>query len=248
MSLTAPPKYIEKFDNSNDILKDLEIKLSKLQENQQRRLVPKFDDEENKKIEKIIDSLVKEMTSKLYEVENKIKEMVNENTNNDIDENIKNNMKQTIYTKLSEFTKKFKMNQEIYMKKFRELVGNENLYNNNNNYNESDNNNSKKENFLVLSEETNVLQKRDKEFGNLLKSVNELASIFKDMQNLVMQQGTILDRIDYNIENAAVKINQGKKNLEKTEEIMKKSCYRKVMFTLLIIIFIEIVLLLFKFL
>jgi syntaxin 16 len=209
--------------------------------------VPKFDDEENKKIEKIIELLVKDMTNKLYEVENKIKEMLNENINNEIDEVIKNNMKQSIYTKLSEFTRKFKMNQEIYMKKYRELVGNENLYNNNDNDN-VDKNNSKKENFLSLSDESNVLQKRDKEFGKLLNSVNELASIFKDMQNLVMQQGTILDRIDYNIENAAVKVNEGKKNLEKTEEIMKKSCYRKVMFTMLIIIFVEIVLILLKFL
>ena len=209
--------------------------------------MPKFDDEENKKIEKIIDLLVKDMTNKLYEVENKIKEMLNENINNEIDEVIKNNMKQSIYTKLSEFTRKFKMNQEIYMKKYRELVGNENLYNNNDNDN-VDKNNSKKENFLSLSDESNVLQKRDKEFGKLLNSVNELASIFKDMQNLVMQQGTILDRIDYNIENAAVKVNEGKKNLEKTEEIMKKSCYRKVMFTMLIIIFVEIVLILLKFL
>ena len=209
--------------------------------------MPKFDDEENKKIEKIIELLVKDMTNKLYEVENKIKEMLNENINNEIDEVIKNNMKQSIYTKLSEFTRKFKMNQEIYMKKYRELVGNENLYNNNDNEN-VDKNNSKKENFLSLSDESNVLQKRDKEFGKLLNSVNELASIFKDMQNLVMQQGTILDRIDYNIENAAVKVNEGKKNLEKTEEIMKKSCYRKVMFTMLIIIFVEIVLILLKFL
>ena len=209
--------------------------------------MPKFDDEENKKIEKIIELLVKDMTNKLYEVENKIKEMLNENINNEIDEVIKNNMKQSIYTKLSEFTRKFKMNQEIYMKKYRELVGNENLYNNNDNDN-VDKNNSKKENFLSLSDESNVLQKRDKEFGKLLNSVNELASIFKDMQNLVMQQGTILDRIDYNIENAAIKVNEGKKNLEKTEEIMKKSCYRKVMFTMLIIIFVEIVLILLKFL
>ena len=209
--------------------------------------MPKFDDEENKKIEKIIELLVKDMTNKLYEVENKIKEILNENINNEIDEVIKNNMKQSIYTKLSEFTRKFKMNQEIYMKKYRELVGNENLYNNNDNDN-FDKNNSKKENFLSLSDESNVLQKRDKEFGKLLNSVNELASIFKDMQNLVMQQGTILDRIDYNIENAAIKVNEGKKNLEKTEEIMKKSCYRKVMFTMLIIIFVEIVLILLKFL
>ena len=32
-------------------------------------------------------------------------------------------MKQSIFSKLSEFTKKFKLNQEIYMNKYKELVG-----------------------------------------------------------------------------------------------------------------------------
>jgi len=41
---------MERFDMCNDIIKELEIKLSRLQENQQKRLVPKFDDDENKKI------------------------------------------------------------------------------------------------------------------------------------------------------------------------------------------------------
>ena len=208
--------------------------------------MPKFDDEENKKIEKIIEMLVKDMTNKLYEVENKIKEMINENINNEIDEVIKNNMKQSIYAKLSEFTRKFKMNQEIYMKKYRELVGNENLYNNNDNDN-VDKNNSKKENFLSLSDETNVLQKRDKEFGKLLNSVNELASIFKDMQNLVMQQGTILDRIDENIDTSKHQVRRAHKELVEAEEDSRSSCARKTNLYLTITVFILGMLVLFKY-
>ena len=32
-------------------------------------------------------------------------------------------MKQNIYTKLGEFTKSFKLNEENYMKKYKEIVG-----------------------------------------------------------------------------------------------------------------------------
>ena len=45
-------------------------------------------------------------------------------------------------------------------------------------------------------------QQRDKELRNLLKSVEELNAIFKDIAILVIEQGSVLDRIDYNIENA----------------------------------------------
>ena len=71
LNKTLPPKYMERFDMCNDIIKELEIKCiffiyyldSRLQENQQKRLVPKFDDQENKKLDKDISSLIMEMTN-----------------------------------------------------------------------------------------------------------------------------------------------------------------------------------------
>ena len=131
LNKTLPPKYMERFDMCNDIIKELEIKciifiyylVSRLQENQQKRLVPKFDDDENKKLDKDISSLIMEMTNRLKNCEDNIKQMISESTESELEEQIKINMKQSIFSKLSEFTKRFKLNQEIYMKKYRELVG-----------------------------------------------------------------------------------------------------------------------------
>ena len=84
--------------------------------------------------------------------------------------------------------------------------------------------------------------------GNLLNSMNNLASTFSDLKNLVMEQGTILDRIDYNIEQASIYTSKGKKHLVNASELQKKSCFRKVMLFLIIFIFIESLLLMSKFL
>ena len=40
--------------------------------------------------------------------------------------------------------------------------------------------------------------------------------LFKDLSVLVIEQGTILDRIDYNIENAAVHVEKANVHLDKT--------------------------------
>lgn len=40
---------------------------------------------------------------------------------------------------------------------------------------------------------------RSKEINELTNSINSLAVLFKDFSVLVIEQGTILDRIDYNI-------------------------------------------------
>ena len=44
-----------------------------MQETEQKRLVPKFDDEENKKIDKQIHSIVHEMTTNLKKCEDNMK-------------------------------------------------------------------------------------------------------------------------------------------------------------------------------
>lgn len=155
-------------------------------------------------------------------------------------------MKQNIYTKLGDFTKLFKANQEDYMKKYRELVG-EDYTLNTSEGNRKSTNNSKKENFLLVEEKNDILHQRDNELTGLLTSINELAQIFKDLQVLVMEQGTILDRIDYNIETASTNVVEGHKNLVKADENMKKNCARNAIMAMLVVNFVLGILLIFKF-
>ena len=150
-------------------------------------------------------------------------------------------MKLNLTSQLSEFTRHFKYNQEIYIKKYKELGAEEELEKINFNENQHDN-------YLLKTEKSNHLKRRDTELGNLLNSMNNLASTFSDLKNLVMEQGTILDRIDYNIEQASIYTSKGKKHLVNASELQKKSCFRKVMLFLIIFIFIESLLLMSKFL
>ena len=59
--------------------------------------------------------------------------------------------------------------------------------------------------------------------AQVAESVGELAEIFKEIQVLVIDQGTILDRIDYNIEQAAERVEGAVKELHKANEYQKKS-------------------------
>lgn len=43
-----------------------------------------------------------------------------------------------------------------------------------------------------------------------MASIHELHEIYKDLSNLVIMQGTLLDRIDFNIEEASQNVRQGK--------------------------------------
>ncbi|RVW39186.1 Syntaxin-43 [Vitis vinifera] len=56
---------------------------------------------------------------------------------------------------------------------------------------------------------------REREIQQVVESVNELAQIMKDLSVLVIDQGTIVDRIDYNIQNVAASVEEGFKQLQK---------------------------------
>ena len=158
-------------------------------------------------------------------------------------------MQQTVIKKITEFTKKFKVNQEIYSKKYKELVGEDDPTFQINNSSKKDNNeaNNTFDNFLMTQDNNSILMRRDTQLSELLNSVTDLAEIFKDMQNLVMEQGSILDRIDYNIDIASTNITSGKNSIVKANEYHKNNCFRNVIIVLLVCIFIEALLLIFKF-
>ena len=154
---------------------------------------------------------------------------------------LKDNMKSFLMTQFSEFTRHYKYNQEIYIRKYKELGGEDDL-------DKIYQSQKKNENYLLKTENDNYLERRDSELGELLNSMSNLAATFSDLKNLVVEQGTVLDRIDYNIDVASTNTEKGKKHLINASELQKKSCFKNIMLFLVFIIFIESVLLIMKFL
>jgi len=79
---------------------------------------------------------------------------------------------------------------------------------------------------------------RSSEVQNLAKSITELSVLFKDLSALVVEQGTVLDRIDSNIMEASVHVEKGNKHLDGALKIEQSGCSRKVIIGLSIGIFV----------
>lgn len=220
--------------------------MSNLQKEQQKRLIITFDEEENNKLNKSIGKIVHEISLQLQLYERNVKELIKLNLDNQVHNIIKSNLQQALVEKAKEFSRKFKLNQELYTKKYKELVGEDDPTNEVNNFMKEEEQNQN-DNFLMTDNSKQVLKKRDTELNKLLNSVSDLAGIFKDMQVLVMEQGSILDRIDYNIDVASTNVVKGKNSLIKANDYHKNNCFRNVIIVLLVCIFIEAFMLIFKF-
>lgn len=88
---------------------------------------------------------------------------------------------------------------------------------------------------------------REKEIIRIAQSVNDLATLFKELNMLVIEQGTILDRIDYNIETSLVKIKKGVVDLEEAEKTSRKALATKCIVVLAIIVFMLLIVFIWKF-
>ena len=99
---------------------------------------------------------------------------------------------------------------------------------------------------VVMDDLHEVAQSRDKEIAQIAKSIEELNAIFKELAVLVIDQGTILDRIDYNMESVVENTKAGIKQLEKAEARQKNSRPLKIIICLAITIFILLGILLLK--
>jgi syntaxin 16 len=97
-----------------------------------------------------------------------------------------------------------------------------------------------------LREQESHAQKRSKEIDNIVKSINDLADLFKELSVLVVEQGSMLDRIDYNIETTVAAVKQGHKELQTAEEYQKSRGTLMCAFMLIVLIFVLFAILVFK--
>jgi syntaxin 16 len=91
-----------------------------------------------------------------------------------------------------------------------------------------------------------IINERDQEIQKIATSITELAQIFKELAVLVIDQGTILDRIDYNMEQVVEQTEKGIVELEKAESIQKNNRPMKCIGLLLVMIFVMCLILVMK--
>ena len=98
----------------------------------------------------------------------------------------------------------------------------------------------------VVDDLSSEIQSRDKEISQIAKSIEELGSIFKELAVLVIDQGTILDRIDYNMEAVVEHTKTGIQQLEKAERSQKSARPMKCIICLLCTIAVLLLILVLK--
>ncbi|KAI1811358.1 t-SNARE [Poronia punctata] len=98
---------------------------------------------------------------------------------------------------------------------------------------------------LLHSNDAAILQ-REREIEDIAQGIIELSDLFRDLQTMVIDQGTMLDRIDYNVERMATDVKAAEKELVVASGYQKKTTKRKLILLLLLLVVGAIILLALK--
>jgi syntaxin 16 len=99
---------------------------------------------------------------------------------------------------------------------------------------------SEEQRAALVAAHANV-DEREREIRNIARSINDLAEIFRDLATLVAEQGTVLDRIDYNIEEAHHHVEKAVVELGKAQHQQKKYTKKLCMMLLCVMILVMLI-------
>lgn len=243
----AAPGWVDVVEQTNQhvaYIKEMMEKLSKLHT---KRLMVRFDGSESKHEEEI-EALTHQITDEFRKAERVLQRMANQQygSQSSADAKTRQNVQRALATQLQTLSGEFRKSQKQYLARVK-------------------NQKQGPAEFDFLSEDTkrkdmgfskaqvtemeiaeDLINERDQEIQRIAESITELATIFKELAVLVIDQGTILDRIDYNMEQVVEQTEKGIQELEKAEKMQKSSRPMKIIGILLILIFIMTTLLILK--
>ncbi|KAG6014187.1 hypothetical protein E4U54_005690 [Claviceps lovelessii] len=268
-----PPRWADASDEIAELLAQVATKGQQLEELHQKHVLPKFNDEEAKRGQGAqIDRLTQQITKSFHECRRRIKrinQLVREakqcGTISKAEETIAKNVQISLATKVQDASADFRKKQSAYLKKLRDMGGLENPTQTDRSsrlqagldldpsLHESDADRSFSQSTLQAASEQKLLHtndsaitRREREIEEIAQGIIELSDLFRDLQNMVIDQGTLLDRIDYNVERMYEDVKGADQELNLASGYQRRATKRRVILLLVIFIVGLLILLLIK--
>ncbi|GAB2277393.1 Syntaxin-43 [Dionaea muscipula] len=251
VTIGLPPAWV---DVSEDVAANVQrarTKIAELSKAHAKALMPSFGD--GKEDQHKIEALTHEITDLLRKSEKRLQRLAAAGASED--SNVRKNVQRSLATDLQNLSMELRKKQSAYLKRLRQQKEGQDGFDLEINLNgsksiiEDDDLDDLGFNELQLAKvrkDEVLTAEREREIQQVVESVNELAQIMKDLSVLVIDQGTIIDRIDYNIQNVAVSVEKGFKELQKAERTQRQGGMVKCATVLIIMCFVMLVLLVLK--
>ncbi|KAK6242986.1 hypothetical protein QUC31_009395 [Theobroma cacao] len=251
VTVGLPPAWVDVSEQIAANVQRARTKMAELAKAHAKALMPSFGD--GKEDQRNIEALTHEITNLLKKSEKRLQQLSAAGRSED--SNVRKNVQRSLATDLQNLSMELRKKQSTYLKRLRQQkegqdgVDIEMNLNGNRSKAEDDDLDDmvfNEHQMAKLKRSEAFTVEREREIQQVVESVNELAQIMKDLSVLVIDQGTIVDRIDYNIQNVATTVEEGLKQLQKAERTQKQGGMVMCATVLVIMCFVMLALLILK--
>lgn len=225
-----PPVWMKIVDMVNGHIAMLEADVRKLAKAQAQQLRPsgesffiQTDDAEND-IEKL-NSNISRLFAKCNE---QVKLLADPKVGTDADLKVRKNVQMALAGKLQDLSTTFRKKHKQYLQQLNDLRRKTDNLDDSFQFDaathdEEDDHGWSQEQLQEIDLMGSLIDERDKEIKKIVSAISELSTIFRELSVLVVDSGTILDRIDYNMELVVDNFEAAEVELEKAEKYKKRS-------------------------
>ncbi|GAB4855627.1 Syntaxin-43 [Ancistrocladus abbreviatus] len=251
VTVGLPPAWVDVSEEVAANVQRARVKVAELAKAHAKALMPSFGD--GKEDQHRIEVLTQEITNLLKKSEKRLQRLAS--TGPSEDSNVRKNVQRSLATDLQNLSMELRKKQSAYLKRLRQQKEGQDSFDLEMNLNGSksriedddlDDLGFSEVQLAKIKKSEAFTEEREREIQQVVESVNELAQIMKDLSVLVIDQGTIIDRIDYNIQNVAVSVEEGFKQLQRAERTQRQGGMVKCATVLIIMCFVMLVLLILK--
>ncbi|CAA7257479.1 unnamed protein product [Cyclocybe aegerita] len=260
-----PPVWVDISDQVEDLLANAQAKIHSLDKLHAKHVLPGFSDRSQE--ERDIEALTTDITRDFRRCQSLIQNISsNQHPFPPIQSHqsrAAKNVQRGLAAKVQDLSATFRKKQRVYMEKLQghaaknqdllvasgavSLRGSEGMNAVDDDIQAASHTRAQSQSQLLLNAgPSHELQARERELTEIAKSIASLAELFKDLSVLVIDQGTLLDSVEYNIEQTAVHMEDAVQELKVATRYQKSTGKRKCIFLLLLIIFGLILVLIFK--
>ncbi|CAJ1399106.1 unnamed protein product [Effrenium voratum] len=240
---SLPPQWVEAAEQAKEDMKLIKDKLIQLEKAQSKRLLRVFSDDKapDREVERIsneISALVKRCEPAVHQVKSR------GSSANEKDKELRQNMQRNLATQLQQLSQQFRQSQKAYLNDIQKRKQKDDSTSRTGiSEFDLDFTESQMQDLQEMEQSANL---RNEEISRIAASITDLHTIFKELAVLVIDQGSILDRIDYNIEQVVVQSSEANKQLRKAEESQKSNRAMKCIYFLVIVNLVLILMLILK--
>ncbi|KAF9244909.1 t-SNARE [Melanogaster broomeanus] len=255
-----PPKWVDLSDQVEELLANVQPKVTALEKLHARHALPGFTDRTAE--EREIEAATTDITRDFRSCHTLIQRIGSEqghtfppSNNNQHELLAAKNVQRGLAARVQELSSTFRKKQRVYMERLQgHAIKNQDLLIASGTISSRgyegltavDEDVEAAQAQIQETDQTDDIRLRDRELTEIANSIASLAELFKDLSILVIDQGTLLDSIEYNIEQTSVRVTEAVKELNVATRYQSNTGRRKIIFLLLLIIFGLIIVLIFK--